>query len=100
MYDVLSEPRGERAVATKREAFIRIAVERLEKLTAESDELAERLKATFAPVLFHRVATNGHPASKDAPIPGSDLGQALMRLADRLERNLIEIKETIEAADI
>ena len=100
MYDVASEQRSERAVAPKREAFIRIAVERLEKLTAQSDELTERLKSTFSSVLFHQPPRNGVCTPDVSPMPGSDLGQALMRLAERLDRNFTEIKAIIESADI
>ena len=100
MYETASEPTRAGQVSPKREAFIRIAIERLEKLTEQSEALTERLKSTFHPVLVQRSTRNADRATDCPPVPGSDLGQTLMRLADRLDRNFIEVKELAESADL
>lgn len=84
----------------RREPVVRSAVDRLERLAVDSDELVEELQSTFSPVLFH-----GPPESVDAirereAIPGSDLGQSLMRLADRIDGNFRAIRGVIASADV
>jgi hypothetical protein len=82
-----------------REPVVRIAVERLEKLAAESDELVARLQSTFSPVLFNGPATI-EPVCEGDAISGSDVGQALMRLAERIDGNFGAIRSVIESADV
>ena len=67
----------------RREPVIPLAVDRLEKLAAESDELVERLQGTFSLVLSHGLANEESIREPDA-MHGSDLGQALMRIAERI----------------
>ena len=98
-YAVENEPMATTAAVPRREPVVRSAVERLEKLAEESDEIVERLQSTFSPVLFHR-PQNGEAIRERDAIPGSDLGQALMRLAERIDGNFRAIRGVIESADV
>ena len=98
-YAVSNDPMATTAAVPRREPVVRSAMERLEKLATESDEIVERLQSTFSPVLF-RGPQNGEPIRERDAIPGSDLGQALMRLAERIDGNFRAIRGVIESADV
>lgn len=101
MYENSNEPMIAPQTKRSREPVVRVAVERLEKLAAESDELVERLQSTFSPVLFHVAQSVEASRERDRDaIPGSDLGQALSRLAERIGSNFRAIRNVIESADV
>ncbi len=82
----------------RRESTIRTAVERIEKSVSELDSLVAQVQSEFGPVIYHR-PTAGEAVQEKDSIPGSDLGQALTRLADRLERSNRAIRVLVEQAD-
>jgi hypothetical protein len=98
-YAVANGPMETTEAVPRREPVVRSAVDRLEKLAAESDELVERLQSTFSPVLFH-VPQDGEAMRESDAIHGSDLGQALMRIAERIDISHRAIREVIESADV
>ena len=98
-YAATNEPVSPTTAVPRREPVVLAAMERLEKLAAESDEIVERLRNTFSPVLFCE-PQNGDPISERDTIPGSDLGQALMRIAERIDGNFRAIHRVIESSDV
>lgn len=99
-YAVSNDLMATTAAVPRREPVVRSAMERLEKLATESDELVERLQSTFSSVLFHEPQNGESILERDVVIPGSDLGQALMRLAERIDGNFRAIRGVIESADV
>ena len=98
-YAAANEPVATTAAVPRREPVVRSAVDRLEKLAAESGELVERLQSTFSPVLFHG-PQDGEAMRESDAIHGSDLGQALMRLAEQFDVNHRAIRGVLESADV
>ena len=86
----------------KRESTVRVALDRLEKLSAESEQLVEQLHSTFSSVLAHSPKVDVDQGAQGAPENvGSELGNALMRLSETMEENFRRIREgVIQAADI
>lgn len=85
--------------STKREPTIRVAVDRLEKAASEFDALVSSTVSAFGPVIYHQPTAGEAIRERDA-IPGSDLGQALTKLADRFERSNRALRVTVEQADL
>ena len=83
----------------RRQPTVRVALERLEKIAADSEDLVKRLNEVFSSVLLPH-SNPSESASKTPTILGSDLGQALMRLSNQLETNFSAIRLMIESADV
>ena len=78
---------------------VRQGMERLEKLVAEAEELNRRLRESFGAV----VASKSVPAPDERraiPSTASDLGQAIMRIADRLENEIVSMLGFADASDV
>jgi hypothetical protein len=73
-------------------------MERLEKLVQEAEQLNAKLREAFGAVVSLR------PCSTDQQRPptpsASDLGQAVMRIADRLESEFSAMREFMNASDV
>lgn len=86
----------------KRIRLVDAALNRLETLAESTDELVAQLRASFNPVVFHeevpQVSTR-EDNGKDR-IPGSDLGQAMSSIADRLENGFRNLRELAESSDL
>lgn len=80
------------------ERIVRIGMERLEKLVQEAEQLNAKLRDAFGSVVSPR------PCSTDQqrpPMPvASDLGQAIMRIADQLESEFSSMREFMNASDV
>ena len=83
----------------KYEPTVRTAVERLEKLADESDDLLLQLRSTFNFV----IRPGGSYCAvfgEDSENTSSELGTVLRGFADKLDGNFRAIRDVIDKADI
>lgn len=100
MYPTETEaPANVMGIEARRQPLVKTGMEHLERLTADSDELVEHLQSAFGPVLFNQEGATV-PDVGDPSIPGSDIGQALMRLTQRIDSNFRAIRSIVNAADV
>ena len=99
---------NEPSVAATSQHGVRSAVDFLDKLAGESDEIVQQLHSAFAPVLCLRTEpqpqperrTEHQPEPPRDAIPGSELAQVLMRLSERIDNSFRAIRGVIESVDV
>jgi len=84
---------------SRREPLVKTAVDRIEKAITELDTLAGGVMTAYSSVIYSQPTCGGGIREADG-IPGSDLGQALTRLADRIEHANLVLQTIIEQADV
>lgn len=85
-------------VKASSDRVVRIGMERLEKLVQEAEQLNAKLRDAFGSVVVS--LPNEIPASRPPMPVASDLGQAVMRIADRLESEFSIMREFMNASDV
>ena len=77
---------------------VRIGMERLEELVKEAEQLNTKLHDAFGSVVSPRLSSADQ---QRPPMPvASDLGQAVMRIADRLESEFSAMRDFMNASDV
>jgi hypothetical protein len=74
-------------------------MERMEKIVQEAEELNRQLRESFGAVVSERPI----PAPEErngVPSTASDLGKAIMRIADRLESEISSMRRFADASDV
>lgn len=88
----------EMPVKCQPERVVRIGMERLEKLVQEAEQLNAKLRDAFGSVVSPRPSCTDQ---QRPPMPvASDLGQAVMRIADRLEIEFSNMRDFMNASDV
>ena len=84
----------------KRQSLIKQSVERIEKAAMEFDTLVAGVGTVFSPVIYHQLCATACNRDTDKAPPGSDLGQALSSLAERLERSNEILRDILSQSDV
>jgi hypothetical protein len=85
--------------APPRQLLVKSAVLKLERTVEELTGLVSGISTTFGPVIYSQ-ATCDRVEKERSKMEGSDLGQNLMSLADRLDGLNDTLKTLIEQADL
>lgn len=85
-------------VQEKSVSTITTALNRLETIVADSNDLVTNIRDTFSFVVNEKNSPTESTASP--PIDGSPLGIQLTNYVERLETNLREIRSIIQASDL
>lgn len=84
----------------KRPSLIKQSMERIEKAAVELDTLVAGVGTTFSSVIYHQPCVAACGRDADKTLPGSDLGQALSAIAERLERSNEILRDILSQSDV
>ena len=100
MYEQNKAPMNVSCVQEKRPSLIKQGVERIEKAAEELDALVAGVGTVFSPVIYHQPCATACARDTDKAPAGSDLGQALSSLAERLERSNETLRDILSQSDV